>query len=41
MILQEEDTSETPNRDDMFIILHTKKYGNPVNATAEEAMVST
>jgi hypothetical protein len=40
MILQEEDTGETPNRDDMFIASHTKKYGNLVNATAGEAMVS-
>jgi hypothetical protein len=41
MILQEEDTGETPNRDDMFIVSHTKKDGTPVNVTAGEAMVST
>jgi len=40
MILQEEDIGETPNRDDMFIVSHTKKDGNPVNATAGEAIVS-
>jgi hypothetical protein len=40
MILQVEDTRETPNRDDMFIVSHTKKDGNLVNATAGEAMVN-
>jgi hypothetical protein len=40
MILQEEDIGETPNRDDMFIVSHTKKYGNPVNAAAGETIVS-
>jgi hypothetical protein len=40
MILQEEDIRETPNRDDMFIVSHTKKDGNPVNAAAGEAIVS-
>ncbi len=40
MILQEEDTGETPNRDDMFIVSHTKKDGNPVNEAAGEAIVS-
>jgi hypothetical protein len=40
MILQEEDIRETPNRDNMFIVLHTKKDGNPVNAAVGEAMVS-
>jgi len=40
MILQEEDIGETPNRDDMFIVLHTKKDGNPVNAAAGETIVS-
>jgi hypothetical protein len=41
MILQEEDTGETLNRDDMFIVSHTKKDGNLVNAAVGEAMVST
>jgi hypothetical protein len=40
MILQEEDRGETLNRDDMFIVSHTKKDGNPVNAAAGEAIVS-
>jgi hypothetical protein len=40
MILQEEDIGETPNRDDMFIVSHTKKDGNPVNAAAGETIVS-
>jgi len=40
MILQEEDIGETPNQDDMFIVSHTKKDGNPVNAVAGEAIVS-
>jgi hypothetical protein len=40
MILQEEDKRETPNRDDMFILSHTKKDGNPVNAVAGETIVS-
>jgi hypothetical protein len=40
MILQEEDTGETLNRDDMFIVLYTKKDENPVNAAAGEALVS-
>jgi hypothetical protein len=41
MILQEEDTGETLNWDDMFIVSHTKKDGNPMNATAGEDTVST
>jgi hypothetical protein len=40
MILQEEDIGETPNRDDMFIVSHTKKDGNPVNAAAGETIVN-
>jgi hypothetical protein len=40
MILHEEDTRETPNRDDMFIVSHTKKDGNPLNAVAGKAIVS-
>jgi hypothetical protein len=40
MILQEEDIGETPNQDDMFIVLHTKKDGNPVNAAAGKTIVS-
>jgi protein-S-isoprenylcysteine O-methyltransferase Ste14 len=40
MILQEEDIGETPNRDDMFIVSHTKKDGNPMNAAAGETIVS-
>jgi hypothetical protein len=40
MILQEEDIGETPNRDDMFIVKHTKKDGNPMNAAVVEAIVS-
>jgi hypothetical protein len=38
MILQEEDIGETPNRDDMFIVSHTKKDGSPVNAAAGETI---
>ncbi|XP_062170564.1 uncharacterized protein LOC133876304 [Alnus glutinosa] len=34
----EEDMGETPNRDDMFIVSHTKKDGNPVNAAAGEVI---
>jgi hypothetical protein len=41
MILQDEDTGETSNRDNMFIVSHTKKDGNLMNATAGETMVST
>jgi hypothetical protein len=40
MILQEEDIGETPNRDNIFIVSHTKKDGNPVNAAAGETIVS-
>jgi protein-S-isoprenylcysteine O-methyltransferase Ste14 len=40
MILQEEDIGETSNRDDMFIVLHTKKDGNSMNVAIGEAIVS-
>jgi hypothetical protein len=40
VILQEEETGETPNRCDMFTVTHTKKDGNPVNKLAREALVS-
>jgi hypothetical protein len=40
MILQEEDIGETLNRDDMFIVSHTKKDGNLVNAAVGETIVS-
>jgi hypothetical protein len=40
MILQEEETGETPNRSDMFMVTHTKKDGTPVNDLAGEALVS-
>ncbi|XP_062167755.1 uncharacterized protein LOC133873961 isoform X2 [Alnus glutinosa] len=35
-----EDIGETPNKDDMFIVSHTKKDGNPVNAAAGETIVN-
>jgi hypothetical protein len=38
--MQEEDMGETPNRDDMFIVSHTKKDGDPVNAAAGKVIVS-
>jgi hypothetical protein len=41
MILQEENMGETPNRDYMFIVSHTKKDGNLVNVAAGEAIVSS
>jgi hypothetical protein len=40
MILQAEDMGETPNRDDMWCVTHTKKDGNPVTEKAGEAIVS-
>jgi hypothetical protein len=40
MILHEEDTGETPNQENMFIVSHTRKDGNPINAAVGEAMVS-
>jgi hypothetical protein len=40
MILQEEDTGETPNRCDMFVVSHTRKDGTPVNELAGAALVS-
>ena len=40
MILQEEDSGETSNRCDMFVVSHTRKDGTPVNEVAGAALVS-
>ena len=40
VILQEEDTGETPDRDSMFVVSHTRKDGTPVNESAGAALVS-
>jgi hypothetical protein len=39
VILQKEDTGETPNRCDMFVVSHTRKDGTPVNEVAGAALV--